>query len=269
MKGFNKKPVLLKPNFMLDLPGDWGFENGKIPTRGFRVREIGLGVELKISGFVNNGDYEVNIFLTNMQSSDSLIQKFNGNGDKGYFSNMIFIPSSKFNSVKNDFRIQLNQSKKMDEEQVSFSKYKPGISSYIYDVQLALNQMKYIITDDERKRLKNLKQANRENFFYSLWKARDPSPDSQHNELMEEYFKRIDYVNEHFTGWEPGWETDRGMIYILFGPPDDIQRTNPSVRSPSTYQIWNYYVISKRFVFKDQNGFGDYQLESPFLGVGL
>ena len=94
LKGFNKKPVLLKPNFMLDLPGDWGFENGKIPTRGFRVREIGLGVELKISGFVNNDDYEVNIFLTNMQSSDSLIQKFNGNGDKGYFSNMIFIPSS-------------------------------------------------------------------------------------------------------------------------------------------------------------------------------
>ena len=51
-KGLEKKPSLLKPIFMLDLPGNWGFDTGKIPTRGFRVREIGLGVDIKISGFV-------------------------------------------------------------------------------------------------------------------------------------------------------------------------------------------------------------------------
>ena len=59
--GLEKKPSLLKPIFMLDLAGNWGFNTGKIPTRGFRVREIGLGVDMKISGFVENNDYEVSI----------------------------------------------------------------------------------------------------------------------------------------------------------------------------------------------------------------
>ena len=269
LKELNKKPALLKPNFMLDLPGDWGFENGKIPTSGFRVREIGDGVELKISGFVNEGDYNVNIYLTNMISSDSLIQKFSGDGISGYFSEMIFIPSSKFKSIKNDFRIELKQNKKVDETIVSFSKFKSGISSYIYDIELAIDQMQYIISEEERISLKNIKQNKREEYFYTLWKNRDPSPNTDYNELMEEYFKRVDYANEHFTGWEPGWETDRGMIYILFGPPEEIQRTNPSSRTPSTYQIWNYFTISKRFVFVDQSGFGDFQLESPFIDGGI
>ena len=63
---------------MLDLPGNWGFNNGKIPTRGFRVREIGLGVDMKISGFVAKNDYEVSIYLTNGTANDFLIQKFYG-----------------------------------------------------------------------------------------------------------------------------------------------------------------------------------------------
>ena len=79
-----------------------------------------------------------------------------------------------------------------------------------------------------------------------------------------------EYVNEHFSGWEPGWETDRGMIYILFGPPDEIQRTNPAAGNSTVYQIWNYLKVSKQFVFRDQNGFGDYRLDTPFMGaVGL
>ena len=83
---------------------------------------------------------------------------------------------------------------------------------------------------------------------------------------MEEYFQRVEYVNEHFSGWQPGWETDRGMIYILFGPPDEIQRTNPSAGNSTIYQIWNYLKVSKQFVFRDQNGFGDYRLDTPFIG---
>ena len=86
---------------------------------------------------------------------------------------------------------------------------------------------------------------------------------------MEEYYGRVWYANEHFDAWQPGWETDRGMIYILFGPPDEIQRTNPSTSNASLFQVWSYYKISKQFVFKDQNGFGDYHLDTPFLGAGL
>ncbi len=269
LRPLGKKPSLLSPIFMLDLPGDWGFNKDKIPTRGYRVKEIGLGVDLKISGFVDKGDYEINIFLTNGTANDSLIQKFTGDGRSGYFSENIFIPSVKFNSLKNDFRISLFQGKKVDEQEISFSRYKPGISSYVDDVEVAIRQMRYILSNDERKVLKARLKEDKEQLFYQLWKERDPTPDTEHNELMEEYFQRVGYVNEHFSGWQPGWETDRGMIYILFGPPDEIQRSNPTAANSAIYQIWNYFKINKQFVFRDQNGFGDYRLDTPFIGAGL
>ena len=269
LRPLGKKPSLLSPIFMLDLPGDWGFNKDKIPTRGYRVKEIGLGVGLKISGFVDKGDYEINIFLTNGTANDSLIQKFTGDGRSGYFSENIFIPSVKFNSLKNDFRISLFQGKKVDEQEISFSRYKPGISSYVDDVEVAIRQMRYILSNDERKVLKARLKEDKEQLFYQLWKERDPTPDTEHNELMEEYFQRVGYVNEHFSGWQPGWETDRGMIYILFGPPDEIQRSNPTAANSAIYQIWNYFKINKQFVFRDQNGFGDYRLDTPFIGAGL
>ena len=269
LKPLVKKPALMRPIFMLDLPGDWGFSKDKIPTRGFRVKEIGLGVDLKISGFVDKGEYEVDIFLTNGTANDSLIQKFTGSGSSGYFSQNIFIPSVKFNSLKNDFRISLSQGKKIDEQEISFSRYKPGISSYVDDVELAIKQMRYILSNDERKELKTRLKEDKEQLFYQLWKGRDPTPDTEYNELMDEYFQRVEYVNEHFSGWQPGWETDRGMIYILFGPPDEIQRSNPTATNSAIYQIWNYYKINKQFVFRDQNGFGDYRLDTPFIGAGL
>ena len=95
---------------------------------------------------------------------------------------------------------------------------------------------------------------------------RDPTPETEQNELMEEYFQRVEYVNEHFSGWQPGWETDRGMIYILFGPPDEIQRTNPSAGNSTIYQLLNYAKVNNQFVFRDQNGFVDYRLDTPFIG---
>ncbi len=139
--------------------------------------------------------------------------------------------------------------------------------------------MKYILRNDERSKLNVRSKEDKEELFYSLWKERDPTPQTERNELMEEYYERVSYVNEHFDGWQPGWETDRGMIYILFGPPDEIQRTNSSTSNSSLwndgtsinslYQIWSYYSISKQFVFRDQNGFGDYRLNTPFFGAGL
>ena len=203
--------------------------------------------------------------MTNGTANDSLIQKFSGDGKLGFFSENIFIPSAKFNSIKNDFRILLEQGKEKDEQKISFTRFKPGFSGYVNDVEIAMKQMKYILSNDERKELKNNNKQNKEQLFYQIWKKRDPTPETEQNELMEEYFQRVEYVNEHFSGWQPGWETDRGKIYILFGPPDEIQRTNPSAGNSTIYQIWNYVKVNKQFVFRDQNGFGDYRLDTCLL----
>jgi len=254
----------MKPNFLVDLDGEWGFKKGKIPTRGYRVREIGQGVDLNISGFVNPGAFEVDIFLTNGTAVDSLIQRFNGTGEKGYFNETIFIPSNKFSSLKNDFRIVLTQKKRTDEKKVSFITYKPGVSNFVHNIDLALKQMKYVMTNEERVSLKGQSKKNKEQIFYTLWKERDPTPETAINELMEQYYSRVRYVNGHFTSFTPGWRTDMGMIYILFGPPDDIERIFMS-SDRNANQTWHYYRINRSFTFYDQNGFGDYRLTTPYI----
>ncbi len=269
LKEYNKHPILLKPNFLMKLDGDWGYEADRIPTKGYRVREIGEGVDLHISGLVDITEYEIDIFISNGTNIDSLIHNIKGIGNNGFFNNILFIPARDFNSLKTDFRIVITQNKNIDEQKISFTTYKSGISSLISNIDLAFKQMRYILTHDERKQLKGKTKINKETLFYSLWKNRDPTPETELNELMEEYYRRVKYTNENFDGWQKGWESDRGMIYILFGPPDQIQRTNASMPNNSFVQIWSYYDISKQFVFRDQNGFGDYRLETPFLGVGL
>jgi GWxTD domain-containing protein len=80
----------------------------------------------------------------------------------------------------------------------------------------------YIITDEERAAFKRLQtDEEREQFIEQFWLRRDPTPDTVENEFKEEHYRRIAYANEHFASGIPGWKTDRGRIYITFGPPDE------------------------------------------------
>jgi len=82
----------------------------------------------------------------------------------------------------------------------------------------------YIITDEERAAFKRLgTDDEREQFIEQFWLRRDPTPDSQENEFREEHYRRIAYANERFASGIPGWKSDRGRIYIAFGPADEIE----------------------------------------------
>jgi GWxTD domain-containing protein len=86
----------------------------------------------------------------------------------------------------------------------------------------------YIITDEERSAFKHLQtDEEREQFVEQFWRRRDPTPDTEENEYKEELYRRIAYANEHYASGIPGWKTDRGMIYIKYGPPDEID-SHPS-----------------------------------------
>ncbi|HEV3513000.1 MAG TPA: GWxTD domain-containing protein [Candidatus Sulfotelmatobacter sp.] len=86
----------------------------------------------------------------------------------------------------------------------------------------------YIITDQERAAFKQLSNdEERDNFIEAFWQRRDPTPDTEENEFKEEHYRRIAYANEHFAAGVPGWKTDRGRIYIVFGKPDEIE-SHPS-----------------------------------------
>lgn len=86
----------------------------------------------------------------------------------------------------------------------------------------------YVITDEERSVFKKLStDEEREQFIEGFWLRRDPTPDSMENEYKEEHYRRIAYSNERYASGIPGWKTDRGRIYITFGPPDEIE-SHPS-----------------------------------------
>ena len=86
----------------------------------------------------------------------------------------------------------------------------------------------YIITDEERQAFKRLKtDEERQQFVEQFWMRRDPTPDTEENEYKEEHYRRIAYSNDHYASGIPGWKTDRGMVYIKYGAPDEID-SHPS-----------------------------------------
>ena len=86
----------------------------------------------------------------------------------------------------------------------------------------------WIITDQERAAFKQLSNdEERDNFIEAFWQRRDPTPDTEENEYKEEHYRRIAYANEHFAAGIPGWKTDRGRIYIMYGAADEID-SHPS-----------------------------------------
>ena len=118
------------------------------------------------------------------------------------------------------------------------------------------DEVPYIITDDERAAFRKLSTDDeKEQFVEQFWERRNPNPGSPENEFKEEYYRRIAYANEHYASGIPGWRTDRGRIYIMYGPPDEVE-SHPSggsyVRPPeegggetSTYpfETWRYRYI--------------------------
>ena len=93
--------------------------------------------------------------------------------------------------------------------------------------------VRYIISPEEEEAFKLLgNDEERDQFIEQFWLRRDPTPDTEENEFREEHYRRIQYANEHFAAGVPGWRTDRGRIYIVWGPPDEIE----SHASGGTYQ---------------------------------
>lgn len=136
----------------------------------------------------------------------------------------------------------------------------------------------YIITPDEKRAFKKLAtDEEREQYIEAFWRRRDPNPDTEVNEYLEEHFERIAYANQHFASGIPGWKTDRGRIYIMYGPPHDKeshpmggQYDRPSYHgggSTSTYpfEVWFYRHLpgvgsGVEIEFVDPTGTGEYRI---------
>lgn len=123
-----------------------------------------------------------------------------------------------------------------------------------------LSKVKYIITKEERKIFLELPDSEKEEFREEFWRRRDPDSSTEENEFKMEYFNRIEKANDFFISeGKPGWLTDRGRIYILFGPPMD-RITSPMGEGPYSrcQEIWYYGNFP--VVFVDRTCTGSYRL---------
>ncbi|MCK4576744.1 GWxTD domain-containing protein [candidate division WOR-3 bacterium] len=131
----------------------------------------------------------------------------------------------------------------------------PFFLSKMYTIRV--EQMVYITNDKEMKKLKESKIEDRKKVWNEFWSKKDPIPETPENETSNEYFKRVDYANEHFRSYQSGWRSDRGRIYIIYGQPDDIEYHPFDLGSPP-YQIWYYFNLGRKFIFADLSLTGDY-----------
>jgi len=138
-----------------------------------------------------------------------------------------------------------------------------GAPISIVDLDAAIAQLQYLADDDDMDYLKSAKTEDEKRArFEEFWERHNPVPGSKKNIAMIEYYNRVAYANQHFGHYIDGWRTDRGMVYIVYGKPDYVDR-HPLDTESKPYEVWEYYDVNRRFTFIDESGFGDYRLLYP------
>jgi len=101
--------------------------------------------------------------------------------------------------------------------------------------------VRWIMTTAERKEFLALSSdEQRAQFVVAFWERRNPTPGSKENAFKEEHYRRMAFANEHFAAGMEGWRTDRGRIYVVYGPPDSIVAKKPQEGQDFPYEVWTY-----------------------------
>jgi len=128
------------------------------------------------------------------------------------------------------------------------------------DPDLAVEALRHIATDQQIYEMQSGSAAHRSEAFYQFWRAKDPDTTTAYNEVMAEYYFRVDEAMRKFStlGEGDGYKTDRGRVYILYGPPEQTDHLLQPGSAPT--EIWKYARLKKRFVFIDPNKTGTFIL---------
>ena len=151
----------------------------------------------------------------------------------------------------------------LDSSQKTISVQWTGLAAHIQNLDEAIQQLELFAKKrDVEFILDAPNQVERVQRFESFWKKRDPTPNTQRNEQMEEYYHRVASANQHYGSVRDGWRTDRGYIFVNYGEPDHVER-QPFSFDYEPYEVWTYERMGRRFIFVDKTGFGDYELLVP------
>ena len=264
LSDYSKNHYLHDPILINKSVENWGFGDSLLPAIDNNTFDIDEGLTFYLSGKVLPGKFTLNTQFINKEEKIIFEKSITDTSLTAIFTHTVNLPKEYIEGIGIKVKTELVQGKYSIEKTKNVIIRKTGISHLISNLDEALQQMRYILDSEERREIKKVSSKKAEELFKRLWKSRDPSPGTAINELMNEYYKRVAYSNIHFDSFIDGWETDRGMIYIIFGPPDEIEKYMIQQR-PEPYEIWQYYRIHESFIFVGDN-FGHYRLTTPFLG---
>jgi GWxTD domain-containing protein len=189
---------------------------------------------------------------SNADSISLALQK----GANGYTYVLVKIPNHTFPNASYQLTLTDNKTSKIA-ARGSFQSYWRDMPTSLLNLDVAIKMLKYIVPKDTVKKLNSGSAQQRKHKLNQFWEAQDPTPGTQYNELEATYYARIDSAYNKFTSNSTlGFNSDRGQIYIKYGPPKQKKRIFPT-NGPSRI-IWTY--PSRKFIFKATSGFGDYKL---------
>jgi len=146
-----------------------------------------------------------------------------------------------------------------EKQTVSFSYRIKKKQYWTGNIDELVGVMRYIFpAHSEYKKLKDMDEPSQWDYINEYWKEKDPTPETDENELLIQLNERVKFVNKNFSILMPGWSSDRGRIYIIYGPPQYVDEAYQD-QMGYTYQKW-VYPNGKQFIFIDRSMSGDYSL---------
>jgi GWxTD domain-containing protein len=170
--------------------------------------------------------------------------------------NLYYLPIPIIQHNKGSYKIELRY---LDDKQTTSFYYGFKTKNYWTDeLDEVVGVMRYILPYSEYKQLKGKDESEKWEAINIYWKEKDPSLETDENELLNELNERVRFSNKNFSILMHGWQSDRGRIYIIYGEPQIVDETYRDNRGYN-YQKW-VYANGKEFLFIDRTMSGDYTL---------
>ncbi|MEJ2626981.1 MAG: GWxTD domain-containing protein, partial [bacterium] len=219
-------------------------------------------IYLQFDVFNNKKISVINIQTSIKDYNDNLYKAYNYIKNLEGFRTSVLLQVVKEELASGNYILDLEV--KGDEEiikrKLQFSVNWMNMTELSRDINSAIKQLKYIAPLNEIDQMLKTEDSNkREELFNEFWASRDPTPSTEVNELKKEYYSRVAFANKHFSDTREGWLTDRGEVYIVLGPPDDI-RQYPHMIDSKPYEVWYYYRFGENLIFVDETGLGNFRL---------